>query len=158
MSGLRTGFDDARSFARVAFGGRLSYWHGAGNPGTAIAADVSRGGLRLHMGRYLRPGTHVLLNTDEVRSAGKPVELKGQIVWCNPEKRGQRFVAGVRVIYDEPDAITTISTLVTHAIAASGVLDMPQPSGNPVRAAWTIRPFTAAIPGRAGADVLAGNV
>ncbi len=140
MSGLHTRFDDARNFARVAFNGRVSYQYGAGDAGVAAASDVSRGGLRLCMGRYLRPGTHILISSDDVQADGNPVELKGQIVWCTPEKTGHRFAAGVRVIYDEPDAIMGISAMVNHAIVVSGLLGQ-QPAQEHMRAAWLVRPM-----------------
>lgn len=138
------GNDDARRFARVAFDGRMVYRYAADDQGTALVSDVSRGGLRMSMGRYLRPGTRVMLEADGVKMNGQPVELKGQIVWCAPEKRGHQFVAGVRVIYDEPDAIAAVSTLVNHAVLASGVVD--RLTGRKIAhvaavAAWRVRPL-----------------
>ena len=106
-------------------------------------SDVSRGGLRMSMGRYLRPGTRVMLEADGVKVNGKPVELKGQIVWCTPEKTGHRFAAGVRVIYDEPDAIMGISAMVNHAIVVSGLLGQ-QPAQEHMRAAWLVHPMAPA--------------
>jgi len=132
----RSGFDEARRFARVAFGGRVVYRYASDDEGTAYVSDIGRGGLRMCMGRYLRPGTRVMLEAEGVRANGQPVELKGQIVWCAPEKQGHRFVAGVRVIYDEPDAVAAVSALVNHALHASGVLERLKETaaGWPVRA------------------------
>jgi len=152
MSGTHTGLDDARNFARVAFNSRISYQHGAGDSGMAVASDVSRGGLRLRMGRYLRPGTHVMLQSKEVHADGKPVELKGRIVWCAPEKKGHQFAAGVRIIYDEAVAVMGISAMVNYAIAASGLLG-PQAAAGQARAAWVVQRSR----GGAGAPGLAGK-
>ncbi|NUM56493.1 MAG: PilZ domain-containing protein [Candidatus Hydrogenedentes bacterium] len=150
----RNGFDEARRFARVAFDGRVVYRYASDDEGMARVADVSRGGLRLCMGRYLRPGTRVMLEAEGVRVNGQPIEMKGQIVWCVPE-RGHRFAAGVRVIYDEPDAVTAASALVNHALHASGVVQELK-DRQVANAAWRVRPL-----GRgtrvAGARFAAGN-
>lgn len=114
--------DDARGFARIPYGGRVQYCYGANDHGIGEATDVCRGGLKITIGRYLRPGTHILVTTPDCPMNGRPLELKGQIVWCRPEKAGLRFSIGVRVIYDEPDAVAGISALVHHAIATSGLL------------------------------------
>ncbi|MCC6796644.1 MAG: PilZ domain-containing protein [Candidatus Hydrogenedentes bacterium] len=154
----RLGYDEARQFARVEFGGRMVYRYAANDEGTALVSEVSRGGLRMSMGRYLRPGTRVMLEADGVKMNGQPVELKGQIVWCAPEKRGHQFVAGVRVIYDEPDAIAAVSALVNHALVTSGYLDALKGRNlvHAASAAWRVRP----LGNRnriAGGRVLAGN-
>lgn len=152
------GNDDARRFARVTFGGRMVYRYAAGDQGTALVNDVSRGGLRMSMGRYLRPGTRVMLEADGVKVNGQPVELKGQIVWCTPSKQAHQFAAGVRVIYDEPDAIAAVSALVNYALVHSGHLEGLK-GWNIVHAAgaaWRVRP----LGNRhriAGGRVLAGN-
>lgn len=135
------GFDEARQFARIAFDGRIIYRYAADDAGSAHVNDVSRGGLRLSLGRYLRPGTCVMLETDGVRVNGRPIELKGRIVWCAPERRGHRFAAGVRVMYDEADAVSAMSAFVNHALAASGILDELQDRAVPNLAAipvWTM--------------------
>ncbi|MBM3289860.1 MAG: PilZ domain-containing protein [Candidatus Hydrogenedentes bacterium] len=150
---------EARRFARVAFAGRMVYRYASDDEGTAEVSDVSRGGLRMTMGRYLRPGTPVMLEAAGVRVNGRAVELKGRIVWCAPEMRGHRFVAGVRVIYDEPDAVTAVSALVNHALHASGVLDELKDRAAAalnVAAAWQIRAIGNGVR-VAGSPWVAGN-
>lgn len=158
MAGLqRMGIDDARCFARVAFGGRVVYRYGGDDRGIARAEDVSRGGMRLTMGRYLRPGTHILIETPGHHTEGQPIELKGKIVWCVPEQRGARFSAGIRVIYDEPDAVTAASALVNHAIVASGMLkNLRQPGIAAQAPAWIVLPIATGNRS-ATAPALAGN-
>lgn len=154
----RKGFDEARRFARVTFDGRMVYRYAADVEGTAQVSDVSRGGMRMCMGRYLRPGTRVMLEADGVRVNGQPVELKCQIVWCTPEKRGHRFVAGIRIIYDEPDAIAAASALVNHALFASGVFaGLPEKTGTVSVAVpvWPVQVLGAGT--RAAARFAAGN-
>jgi hypothetical protein len=157
--GQQQDLGDARRFARVAFDGRMTYRYASEDEGFAQVSDVSRGGLRMCMGRYLRPGTRVMLEADGVRVNGQPVELKGQIVWCAPEKRGHRFAAGVRVIYDEPDAVTAVSALVNHALCASGILEQLKDRKTvnaAVASVWRFRPLGKGTR-VAGAGFLAGN-
>lgn len=110
--------DDERTFVRVQFETSVHCASDDGHVGAGITGDVSRGGLSLHLGRYLRPGRLVLLRVSEPAAAA-PLELKGEIAWCRPEGPAGAFRAGVRVIHDEPEAIEGLSRLVHAAVLPS---------------------------------------
>ena len=128
------GEKEARCFARIPYAGRFMYRYRADDHGLAVGADVSRGGLKLMLGRYLRPGTNLMIEAPVTLQDGRGIELKGQIVWCDPRKRDRHFAAGVRIVFDEADAISATSTLVWHAISASGMLEELKQAQAPIAA------------------------
>ena len=92
---------DERRFARVPYRGRVQFECGAGSKGSAQAGDVGRGGMRVRMGRYLRPGTKLMITISLEGSNEQTVELKSEVVWCrrgpgSTRRIGPRSAEGVR--------------------------------------------------------------
>ncbi len=123
--------DDERTFVRVQFETSVHCASDDGHVGAGVTADVSRGGLSLHLGRYLRPGRFVLLRVNEP-TAAEPLEVKGEIAWCRPEGPAGAFRTGIRVIHDEPEAFEGLSRLVHAAVLPS--------------ACWTVVPPAILVP------------
>lgn len=138
---------DERRFARVPFLGRVRFVYGAGRQGTGSAADVGRGGLRVHMGRYLRPGTKLMVSIPLDGPDQRSVELKTEVVWCRREAGRLEFETGLRAYYDAPEALEAISEVMYYALFEKGAL------ANGRRIAVTGRPLTIR-----GMDVSANRI
>jgi hypothetical protein len=113
---------EERQFARVPYLGRVQFVYGAGQKGSAHANDVGRGGLRVRMGRYLRPGTKLMVTIPMENSEEKSVELKSEVIWCRRERGHMDFGAGLRVYYDAPEALDAISEVMYYALLDQGGL------------------------------------
>ncbi len=113
-----TTMNDQRRFARVPFTGAVTYRYEPECDGTAMCADVSRGGMCLHLGRYLRPGKHVML--DAVALDGEPLELKAHVAWCRAIPGSHTFATGVRVYHDEPQSMSAMTAMVHEGLEQSG--------------------------------------
>jgi len=74
-------------------------------------ADVSVGGVRLRLGRYLRPNTKLLLQVKAEELDADALEFKGQVVWCKPCDLNNVFGAGIRIMGDAPDAAGVMAGL-----------------------------------------------
>lgn len=135
---------DQRRFARVPFRSTTWYRHALDEDGAAgICQDLCRGGMRLLMGRYLRPGRLVLLRL-EVPAGDSPLEIKGRVIWCRPAAEPCLFSAGIRVYDDDPAATETFDRLIAPAQASPA-----QAAPAAVRAAIGDRNKTYGLTGRA---------
>lgn len=101
---------DERTFLRMPYDSTLEIICQGGMKGRATSQDVGRGGFRMSLYRYLRPGHRLMVRTP----AGE--ELKAQVVWCRPDRDATQFVAGVRVIHDEPAAYETMARMMYRAV------------------------------------------
>ncbi|MCP4639115.1 MAG: PilZ domain-containing protein [bacterium] len=133
---------EERRFLRVPLAGRMSYQCGADDLAAASCANVSRTGVQIVLGRYLRPGRHIVLGIDDLTRTGE-AELKGQVVWCRPSGESHRFTAGVRVFHDDTGAVRTMSELFYEAVGRMGLLkraaaSTPKPQGER-HAGWAKR-------------------
>ena len=101
-------------------GGELEFRYGHDEQGKAVWCSFGRDGACIRMGRYLRPGRHVLLIDN---SAGDtPAEFSGRIVWCRPGADGRSYIAGVYLFDDgrtRPMFLAEQWELATAAMAAS---------------------------------------
>jgi hypothetical protein len=118
-STVGTVVNDQRQFARVPFTGAVTYRYEPDHEGTAMCTDVGRGGLCLHLGRYLRPGRRVMLSV--AGPDGEPLELKARVAWCRATPGSRLFATGVRVYHDEPQSLGALSTMVHKGLEQSGV-------------------------------------
>jgi len=106
---------DERLFVRVPYTTQVTYSDDGGHEGGATSDDISRGGVSLRMGRYLRPGRFVLITIGGPDGAS-PIELKTRVAWCRPDKGEHVFRTGLRVFYDEPDTMEQMSRLMYEAV------------------------------------------
>lgn len=100
-----------RTASRRLVAGELEYQCGAGDTGVARWVNVSPRGGAVVLGRYLRPGTFLLI-TPADGEPGDRYELKAQIVWCLKESDSENFAAGLRIFQDESEAANAIKKLV----------------------------------------------
>ena len=135
---------DHRRFVRIPYTVPATYRYAAREDGEAVLCDVGRGGVRLRMGRYLRPGTLVLITVDDDVADSAGPELKASIAWCCPDGSASAFEAGMRVIYDEPSAIAEMSRLVHQGLIASGRMTIgPRRYGETNEVEWRVDPGPA---------------
>jgi hypothetical protein len=119
------------------------YQYGVNDGGHASILDVGRGGFCVRLGRYLRPGTRVIVRSGAIDGVQLTVELKGAIVWCCAVRGGHDFLAGLRVLFDEPETICAMSQMVHAAVAGLFVMRPPSP---PITAPAGAEPFTEEHP------------
>jgi len=109
---------EQRQFVRLPFSGSVDYRYGAEDSGNATATDIGRGGMRVYLGRYLRPGTLLMIALPEGKG-----ELKARIAWCSPTLSGGFFVAGVRVLHNEFESLQLMGDLLCDAVIQEGGVD-----------------------------------
>lgn len=112
--------NEQRRFSRFPFQTSIQYRYGRNEAGLATCCNVGRGGLNLLMGRYLRPGTLLMLEAADPHSEAAPIELKAQVAWIEPAGREGAFLAGVRVLEDEAASSDTVNDLIYQAMSANG--------------------------------------
>ena len=121
------GLDNQRRFVRAPLAGTVRYAYASEPGAVAKACDVSRGGLSVEMGRYLRPGTRLMLEVPGVETDGNAAELKAEIAWCRATNSGHAFRAGIRVIEDQPDVLEVMSNLLHRSLFESGLVGVSAP-------------------------------
>lgn len=100
---------EQRRFRRAPLSGTARYRYAPGYEGAATVENVGLGGFGLRLGRYLRPGTLMLLSLSD-----EPLQLKGRVTWCRGA-RNHEFVAGLRVFHDDPETTQALTQLVAWA-------------------------------------------
>ena len=105
---------DERSGDRYTHSGLVQYRYALGEMGLATWCSVGREGACIRVGRYLRPGRHVILSS----------ELSGRIVWCRPTTDGLTYVAGLRVFREDPQSALALSALVEQAVRSGAVSEV----------------------------------
>lgn len=90
---------------RRRLNGALGYRTGCGNEGKATWLNISRTGASVRLGRYLRPGRRIYLETEHNSPA-----IPADIVWCVPVPGTLQFRAGLQLFRSDPE----IALLITH--------------------------------------------
>lgn len=95
----RASFHEAVAYRRQSDESCLGHW-----------VNLSRNGGCLKLGRYLRPGTPLMLiwKNDE--------ELKARVVWSRPPGSSGHTVVGVRFLEDSAQAADTVNSLLERAV------------------------------------------
>ncbi len=99
---------DERRGKRTPHNGQVTYRYSPVDEGKAVCANVGSKGLRIRLGRYLRPGRKVVLGVETPQG----VELKGRVAWCRPANEPNMFDAGVRVFHDAADSAAALSNMI----------------------------------------------
>lgn len=107
-----------RQFVRLPFAGQVQYRYGAVEAGKASCCNIGRDGLGLLMGRYLRPGTLIMLQWSDGRA-----EFKARVAWCTPTNRADIFLTGLRVLHHEAESVSMMSELLYDAERVNGGID-----------------------------------
>lgn len=102
---------DERASRRIPFQGKFEYRCDEDECGVAEWRSVSREGVCIRIGRYLRPGRHM-------RVAFYGLELRARVIWCSATADGNHFVAGLRVVNSGPEAsMLTLSAIVQRLVS-----------------------------------------
>lgn len=116
------GDPENRRFLRVPLPERAHYRHAECGEGWALVQDVGRGGMRVRLGRYFRPGTlvHARLDSDEY-------EFAVQVAWCAPVHGSLEFDAGFAILHTGAETLAKASRLVYTGLAYSQQLSTSRP-------------------------------
>ncbi|GMV91398.1 MAG: hypothetical protein AMXMBFR82_11760 [Candidatus Hydrogenedentota bacterium] len=114
--------DDKRGLARLPLFINAEYRYGTTGEGCAKVQNIGRAGLRLRMGRYLRPGTVVRLHLEAEDLGLDPIEFTTHIAWCIPVSENGEFDAGLRILHDGTESLAQVSALIHAALLRSGQL------------------------------------
>jgi hypothetical protein len=114
-SGLAVSAVDQRASKRLPAFGTLEYQASPDDTGWARWQTVSRDGACIHLGRYLRPGKYSLLRWR--RHLGT-AEFKARVVWCRPVSADGHFLAGLKIIHDEPGSEEALAAVAGLSAAA----------------------------------------
>jgi PilZ domain len=110
---------DRRRSIRLPVDHSIRCHYGTGEAGTARLCNVGRSGVSARSGRYLRPGTRVMLEVGP-RRAGGSEELKAEVAWCRPARDSDEFLTGLRVYHDETRALGALSALMFDGLDRLG--------------------------------------
>lgn len=113
-------FPDSRRFTRVPFSRTVAYRCGENDTGLGSCGNVSRTGLGLRLGRYLRPGRRMVVSFDKTET-GAPAEVKAHVVWCRPTAEPDVFEVGIRVFHDTPEVVHVLSDMLHEGLAGMGI-------------------------------------
>lgn len=116
-NGLVRVVSEQRRFTRAQYMGQASYTYGAGLAGACTCEDIGLGGVRVRLGRYLRPGTMVLVELQDPEMGA--VEMKARVTWCRGAERHE-FVGGLRVYHDGPDTYRALARIATRSAEEAG--------------------------------------
>jgi hypothetical protein len=75
--------------------------------------------------RFLYPDSRVMLRIPGMKSVEGTLEFKAKAAWCRPVDGEDRFVAGVRVLFDDLETVVLMSAALYEAAVLHGALDGP---------------------------------
>lgn len=109
---------EQRIFTRVEFQRPVRLHESDGDASACALREVSRGGLSVSLGRYLRPGPAVEFEFDDITYRGQAVRFIAIVKWCRPDhQHPERFRAGFQVVHGERDTLGAVSEVFYHALA-----------------------------------------
>ena len=109
---------EQRIFTRISFRHRVRWTDTHGEENECLIRDVSRGGLSVTLGRYLRPGPNVQFYFDEIDYKNTPVTFPATITWCHPDRtQPGQFYVGFQVVHGKQDTLGAVSEVFYRALA-----------------------------------------
>ena len=116
----RTSPGDARVFTRVPLEQVVHWRHLDGDEGLAQTRNVSRGGMCIELGRYLRPGRLLTVSFDGIVYGQEAVSLPTRIAWCKPIQETDRYLVGLEIVDDRLATLAAASEVFYTALAGYG--------------------------------------
>ena len=108
---------ERRVFTRVPFAHSVRWTNDRGDSGPASLHNVSRSGVSLTLGSYLRPGPAVRLHFDGFSYCGKPIEVQALTVWCRTAAFDPAaFDAGFSIVHGESNTLGAMSEIFYAAL------------------------------------------
>lgn len=107
---------------RSALDGPLTYAVTADESAAAAWVDVSRVGVGIALGRYLRPGRVITLSFSGGDGSAQ-VSLQARVVWCRQVRGSAEFHAGLQVVREHPGAALAFARLVHTAREATNTAE-----------------------------------
>lgn len=104
---------ETRRFTRVSTEGTVQFYDGSGTLNRANLCDVSYGGLRMTLGRYIRPQTLVQV---PVAMDNQQLSFPARVAWCIPAEDSQRFYLGLKADHGGKYTMAILSSWVLDAV------------------------------------------
>ena len=98
--------------------GPIRFYDGSGALSRATLCDVSYGGLRMTLGRYIRPQTlvQVPVSLDEHQ-----LSFPARVAWCLPGENNQTFDVGLKADHGGKYTMAILSSWVLDAVQQGNV-------------------------------------
>lgn len=116
MELVAPGAVDQRECERFAHVGVLEYRYGLDEQGLAAWHDVSRDGVCVQLGRYLRPGRSIVVVRAQRELHDEPLELKGRVAWCRPAGDDESYLVGIKIHRSGVELCHAMWSLVREAL------------------------------------------
>ncbi len=118
---------EQRAFTRVPFMEHVGWASAPGDTASALVRDVSRAGISLELGRYVRPGRVIQVVFERILYRQQPVEFTARIAWCHPATDGRSaFLAGSHVLHDQPATLAAVCEVFYTALESLGSWSPPE--------------------------------
>ena len=107
---------ERRKFLRVPLERSVQLCTGPEAVHNGVCTDIGHGGINIEAPANLRAGQLVLVS---FRDGDVLRQLKARVAWARKTNAPDRAVcqAGLRTLYDEPDALAAVSELLHGAVA-----------------------------------------
>ena len=107
---------NTRKFTRVAADGAIQFYDGSGALSWATLNEVSYGGLRMTLGRYIRPQTLIQV---PVSVGEQQLSFPARVAWCTPDAENRSFRVGLKADHGAKHTMAILSSWVLEAVQAN---------------------------------------
>jgi len=105
--------NEARVTKRVPYAGTIQFTANK-HEGAATWTNISTNGAGIELGRYLRPGRVIQVNT--VASS-----FTGVVMWCKPISGSDTYEAGLRMVNDNIESSFVVLSAVMRNFVRDGL-------------------------------------